>query len=109
MKLRQLAKQADEIARQGAELLVIAPGTQGDAAKLKEGLNLPFTVLADATGEVVSAYGVPRSLFGLIQRSASIVIDRDGVIRYLRRGINPAQSMVEAEFMDALRSVAAAS
>lgn len=109
MKLRQLAKQADEIARQGAELVVIAPGTAADAAKLKQALSLPFTVLADATGEVVSTYGVPRSLFGLIQRSASIVIDREGVIRYLRRGINPAQSMVEAEFMDALRAVAAAS
>lgn len=60
--------------------------------KFKKQYSLPFTLLADETGNVCEAYGIinKKSLFGRsflgIQRS-TFLIDQDGVIRAIWRKV----------------------
>jgi len=42
---------------------------------------LPFPLLSDSDGRVRNAYGVPRSLFGLLPGRVTFVIGKDRVIR----------------------------
>jgi len=107
MKIRQLADLSVEIGILGAEVLVVATGSVREAADLTSRLKLPFTVLGDSTGAVVQAYGAYQSLFGLVQRNATLVIDQEGVVRYLKQSANPAKnSLVPEEVLVAIRSVA---
>ena len=51
-------------------------------------LKLPFPVLSDPEREVYRIYELEK-YFLLIQRTASIVVDRDGIVQYLKRTTNP--------------------
>lgn len=51
-----------------------------DAFRQKHGL--PFALLTDADGRVAKAYGVKRSLFGLVAGRASFIVDRQGTVRH---------------------------
>ena len=44
---------------------------------------MPFTLVADAANTVRDAYGVPKSLFGLLPGRVTYVIDRDGIVRHV--------------------------
>lgn len=46
-----------------------------------EKYNLPFTLLSDENNEVRTAFGVPRSLFGLISGRVTYIIDKTGTVR----------------------------
>ncbi len=73
---------------------MILGSTVDNAKRYREELHLTYPVLADPTRGVYQQYGLQRSLF--IQRSASLVIDCDGVIRYIRTATNPMVWMSEA-------------
>ena len=51
-------------------------------------LKLPFLVLSDPNREVYLLYELEK-YFKLIQRTASIVVDREGHVQYLKRTTNP--------------------
>ena len=58
------------------------------ARQYAELLKLPFPVLADPDRAIYHRYGLDKALF-VIQRTASLVVDRGGVIRYIKRAANP--------------------
>ena len=72
----------------GAEILVILGETTERARSYAELLKLPFPVLADPRREIYHLYDLERAIFG-IQRTASLVVDRNGVIQYIKRATNP--------------------
>jgi peroxiredoxin len=72
----------------GAEILVILGDTPDRARDYVELLKLPFPVLADPDRAIYHLYELERAIFG-IQRTASIVVDRQGVIQYIKRTTNP--------------------
>ena len=51
-------------------------------------LRTPFPVLADPGRDAYAQYGLGKSLL-VIQRTASVVVDRRGAIRYIKRATNP--------------------
>jgi peroxiredoxin len=51
-------------------------------------LHLPFAVLSDPDRSVYHHYGLDKAMV-FIQRTASIVIDQSGTIRYLKTTTNP--------------------
>lgn len=71
---------------QNTVIIGISKDNPGKHQKFKQKYHLPFTLLADETGEVCEAYGVfkPKSLFGKtflsIQRT-TFLLDEDGIIR----------------------------
>jgi len=51
-------------------------------------LQTPFPILADPDRDVYEQFGLEKALL-VIQRTASLVVDRQGVIRYVQRATNP--------------------
>lgn len=46
-----------------------------------------------------------RKVFGAIQQSGGVLLDREGVIRYLRMATNPGQSYDASELSEATRNL----
>ena len=84
----QLGRLYKEFQAAGAEILVILGHTLENAGKYAEQLKLPFPVLADPDRASYHLYDLERGIFGM-QRTASVVVDRNGVIRYIKRVTNP--------------------
>ncbi len=69
-------------------MVVILGGSLKRAQNYAEIIHLPFPVLADPERKVYQLYGLQKALI-LIQRTASIVVDKNGIIRYLHTATNP--------------------
>jgi peroxiredoxin len=85
----------EEFVKAGAQILVILGDTLERASKYTETLKTPFPVLADPDRAVYQRYELDK--FIGIQRTASVVIDQSGVIRYLKRSINPMTWLKESK------------
>ena len=91
-----------------AEVLVILGDSLEKARSYAEVLHLPFAVLADPERTVYHQYGLERAFLGL-QRTASVLIDSGGTIRYLKRTVNTMQWLQESkEILAAAQAVAPA-
>lgn len=70
--------------------LVIGPGTRGQAEHLVQALNAdPAHVLFDETGKTYKTYWLERVFFSMIQQSAALVVDMQGVVRVAIVANNP--------------------
>jgi len=65
----------------GAEVVGISTDSAASHKGFAEKHNLPLTLLADGTGEVIEKYQVKSWLPGRSARSV-VVIDKNGVVRY---------------------------
>lgn len=93
----------------GTEVLVILGGRQKLAARYARMLDLPFPVLADRDRQLYHLFDLSKAVL-VIQRTASVVIDRDGVIRYLKRATNPMVWLQESpELLEFVREMEAKS
>jgi len=84
----QLGRLYRDFEAAGAEILVILGDTPERAQAYARLLKTPFPVLSDPDRAVYHRYDLEKALL-VIQRTASIVVDRHGVIRYIQRAINP--------------------
>ena len=60
----------------------------------KAKFDLPFPLLSDADRSVSNAYDAVKANGKSIQRSV-LIIDRDGIIRYLKRGMPKDSELLE--------------
>jgi peroxiredoxin len=91
----QLGRMIQDFQKAGAEVVVILGDTQERAVKYAEQLKVPFPVLADAEFVVYRVFDLEKVAF-VIQRTASVIVDRDGVIRYIKRATNPMTWLQES-------------
>lgn len=84
----QLAKLYEQFKEANAEIIVILGDTLEKTKRYADSLKLPFPVLSDPEREVYHTYELDK-YFKLIQRTASIVVDREGRVQYLKRTTNP--------------------
>lgn len=84
----QLGRLAPEFSAMDCEILVVLGDTLEKAQRYSQSLHLPFPVLSDPTRNVYLLFGLDKA-FLLVQRTASVVIDRQGIIQYLKRANNP--------------------
>lgn len=104
----QLGRLYNEFKNHNYEILLILGDTLEKAKRYVESLRLPFPVLADPTRSVYHQYGLEKVAF-VIQRTASILIDCNGIIRYIKTTTNPLVWLEESrELIDYVRSLAAA-
>ena len=86
-------------------MLVILGETLDRARGYAELLHTPFPVLADPDRDIYKQYGLEKTLL-IIQRSASIILDRNGVIRYIKRVTNPMTWLGESQgLLDILKNL----
>lgn len=69
-------------AEAGAEVIGVSSDSAGKHAAFAGQHKLPFTLLADAGGQLRKSYGVPAVL-GLIPGRVTYVIDRTGTVRHI--------------------------
>ena len=100
----QLGKLYNELQEQDTEVLVIGGGSSERAAKLKKSLKLPMPVLADADRAVYLSYGLDKAML-IVQRSASLLVDKQGVVRYFHKATNPNNSVDKASLMEAVATL----
>lgn len=84
----QLGKMYNDFKEAGAEIIVILGEDVEKAKAYAEGIKLPFPILCDPDRAVYSLYELEK-YFLLFQRTASMVIDKDGIVRYLKRTTVP--------------------
>ena len=102
----QLGRLYPEFKASNTEVLVILGDTPERARKYAESVKLPFPVLADIDRAVYHQFGLEKALF-VIQRTASVIIDQGGVIRYLKQATNPTTWLAESrELLQAAQDLA---
>ena len=67
---------------------MILGGNLDQASNYARQLKAPFPVLADPDRSIYHLFDLEKA-FILIQRTASVVVDRQGVIQYMKRATNP--------------------
>ena len=101
----QLGRLYKDFQAAGADVLVILGDTPDRALQYSESLHTPFPVLADPQRDVYKRFGLEKALL-IIQRTASLVVDRQGVIRYIKRATNPMTWLQESqELLEATRAL----
>jgi peroxiredoxin Q/BCP len=101
----QLGRLYKDFQAAGAEVLVILGDTPDRALRYSESLHTPFPVLADPERDVYKVFGLEKAML-VIQRTASVVVDREGVIRYIKRATNPMTWLQESqELLDTTRAL----
>ena len=92
----QLGRMNAEFVKVGAQILIILGDTLDRARKYAEILKVPFPILADPMREVYHRFELQKNFIG-IQRTASVIVDPSGVIRYLKRSVNPMTWLQESK------------
>lgn len=101
----QLGKLYEQFRAAGAEIIVILGEDVERSRAYAEGIKLPFPILADPDRAVYQLYELEK-YFLLFQRTASLVVDKDGIVRYLKRTTVPNVWLQESRelfgFVDSL-------
>jgi alkyl hydroperoxide reductase subunit AhpC len=92
----QLGRYNDEFNKAGFQTLVILGESLERAISYRDSLKVPFPILADPERGVYHRFEMTKNFIGL-QRTASLVIDEDGEIRYLKRVYNPMTWLQESQ------------
>ncbi|OGN95250.1 MAG: hypothetical protein A2Z71_07280 [Chloroflexi bacterium RBG_13_50_21] len=104
----QLGRLYKDFQAQNYEILLILGEPVEKARRYAEILHLPFPVLADPGRKVYHQYGLEKALV-VIQRTASVIIDCNGIIRYAKIATNPMTWLQEShEVLSFVKSLAAA-
>ncbi len=108
MQCRYLASQLGRLYADfqaaGSEVLLILGEPIDQARSYAEILHLPFPVLSDPDRAVYHHFGLGKRLF--LQQTATVIVDRAGVIRYLKRVTNPMVWLQEsAGLLSAARQI----
>ncbi len=91
----QLGRMVQPFQEAGAEIVVILGDTMERAQEYAKIVNAPFPILSDPERKVYNIYELEK-YFLLIQRTASLVIDHDGIVRYLKRTTLPGVWLQES-------------
>jgi peroxiredoxin len=86
----------NEFVKAGAQILIILGDTLDRASKYAETLKTPFPVLADPDRTVYHRYELDKNFIG-IQRTASVIVDQNGMIRYIKQSLNPMTWLQESK------------
>jgi peroxiredoxin len=92
----QLGRLNDELVKAGVQILIILGDTLERASKYAETLKTPYPVLADPERVIYHRFELQKNFIG-IQRTASVVVDQNGVIRYIKRTVNPMTWLQESK------------
>jgi len=74
---------------------VILGDTSERARQYAEILKTPFPVLSDPNHAVFLLPGLDKVIF-VFQPAASVVVDRNGLIQYIKRSVNPMTWLQES-------------
>lgn len=84
----QLGRMYSQFQEAETEVIVILGEGTEKAKEYADSIGLPFPILCDPDRAVYNLYELEK-YFLLFQRTASLVVDKDGIVRYLKRTTVP--------------------
>lgn len=99
----ELQKADDQIRKLDAELWAVSVDPAGKPIELRKGLGLTFTNLMDPDSETIKRYGILDQEHGAIPHPTEIVLDKQGVVRFLRVDEDYRKRPTKQELLDVLR------
>ena len=103
--VQSFIKNQSEFAK--VKIIVAVPEGLVDAASWKARKNIPFTVVAGASGTPHESIGLLKKVFGTLQQSGTVIFDSDGVVTYTQVSTIPTTSYNRAEIGAALAALPA--
>ena len=86
---KDLAARADDLAAADVRVLIVIPEGRSEAAAWQAHRRLPFQVVTGRHGSPHETVGLMRKVFGALQQSGSLLVDRTGVIRHAHAATMP--------------------
>ena len=83
---------------------MIGPRGQSAASLTSQEIEAPFPILADPTRVAYRAYGFAKSLW-IIQQSGTVIVDREGIVRYVHQSTNPQNGFQEEDVLEAVAEI----
>ena len=105
--VQSFAKNQSEFDAARVEIIVAVPEDLKDAAAWKAKKNIPYTVVAGASGTPHESVGLLRKVFGTLQQSGSVLFDSYGKVTYTQVSTVPTTSYNKAEIGAALAALPA--
>jgi len=84
--MAQLRQDYQQFVERGAEIVVVGPENAEAFADYWEKENLPFVGLPNAKNSVLKLYGQQIKLFKLGRMPAQVVVDKQGMARFVHYG-----------------------
>lgn len=103
--VQNMAKNSADFDAANVKVLIAVPEDPKDAAAWKAKKNIPFPVVVGKAGTAHAEVGLLRKVFGAIQQSGSILLDKDGVVRYTHVSTNPGASYNRTEVAAAIAAL----
>jgi len=100
----QLKSMNTELAAADVSIYVIGGGDHKYAEQLATLYKLPFPVLADLKRDVYAQYGL-RKVVKFNQQSGTYLIDKQGILRYMRQATLAFQNFSARDLMDAVHQL----
>jgi peroxiredoxin len=103
--VKDLVARSAEFTAAGVRILVAVPETRAEAAAWQAERGLPVPVVTGRRGTPHEAFGLTKKVFGTMQQSGSVLIDRDGVVRHAHGATLPTGSYDKKGIERAIRQL----
>lgn len=103
--VKDLVGRRDALAADNVRVLVAIPEGAREAVAWKAKRNVPFTVVTGRRGTPHEAFGLTRKMFGAMQQSGSVLIDRRGKVRHAHSATMPVASYDRKGIVAAVRGL----
>lgn len=100
--MAQLRQDYPQFVKRNIHVLVIGLEDAKAFANYFETHTLPFVGLPDPKGSVLKLYGQEINLFKLGRMPAQIIVDKDGIARFVHYGHNMADIPPNSEILELL-------
>lgn len=91
-ELQGLGAELSEAERAGIEVIAVSPDENGQSQRLADGLRVSYRFVADPDLAVTRRYGLIHRRGGPggrdVPRPATVLLDRDGVVRWVSLSAN---------------------
>ena len=98
--MAQLRLDYSEFDKRQVRIIVIAPEKDKAFEKYWQMENLPFIGIADPRGVVLKLYGQEINLFKLGRMPAQVIVDKQGIVRYVHYGKSMADIPANEEILN---------
>ncbi|MEU0530222.1 peroxiredoxin family protein [Amycolatopsis tolypomycina] len=105
--VRHLADDAATLEAAGVRVLIAVPEDRATAAAWRAKHAIPFQVLTGRRGTPHELVGLGRAVFGALQRSGSVLVDAEGIVRHAHSAALPTAGYDRAGIAAAVAALGA--
>jgi peroxiredoxin len=103
--MAQLRQDYSEFIKLNTRVIVVGPESAPAFLSYWKENNLPFIGLPDPTSSVLKLYGQEINLFKMGRMPAQVIVDKDGIARFVHYGHSMSDIPLNAELFDLLEKI----